>query len=124
RKPKSTRAGAPVTACACSTVWSRNITSDDRSPVLPFAEHVGGERAAAAAREIARARLARGGASVVAGTCRCARCASVDPSRRFVPATRHLARGRRAGPTDHPGGGGGQSERCQCSFPDRQCRTA
>src|SRR5438094_2956531 len=35
---------------------------NDRSAVLPSAEHVAGERVAAVAREIARARLAGGGA--------------------------------------------------------------
>ena len=122
-------------ASACWSGWSRNITKarsssrdrerrHDRGPVLPSAEHVAGKRAAAAAREIARARLARGGAVDVAGADRGARYALVDLQRQFVSAACQLARRRCPGSADHPVDRGGQSESGQRPLPDRQCGAA
>ena len=98
-------------------IWSQ---PDDGSPVLSFAGHVARKRIAAAAGEIARARLARGRAIDFAGAHRGARCAFVDLQRRFVPAARHMARRRCAGPAHHSLDRGGQPEPGQCQVPDRQ----
>ncbi len=93
-----------------TSIWWK---PDDGSPVLPSAEHVARECPAALAREIARARLARGRAIDLAGAHRRARRASVDLHRRIrscrtppgAPAMRRTSpsssrsrRGTRTGP--------------------------
>ena len=101
RRPTSTRAGVRAGASGCSTGWWRTITRSngaanreghDRDSVLPPAAPAARRRADAAAGEIARARLAGDRAGRLRGAHRGARRASVDLSRRRLPAARHLAR--------------------------------
>ena len=73
--------------------YEAKYEADDRSPVLPFAEHVGGERAAAAAREVARARLAGGGAGDLARSAPTRWMRICGPIAMILPAARDLARG-------------------------------
>ena len=110
---------SPAGASGGGVLRSREIAEelkpDDGSSVLPSAGHVARERVAAVAGEIAGAWLAGGGAVDVGRARRRARRPSVDLSRRFVPAARHLARRRRPGSADRAGGGGGQPEPGQCA---------
>ncbi len=130
RRARSTAAGARATACGCSTGWwpittrRRAEDGDDRGSVLSSARSGGGKRAAAAAGEVARARLAGGGADRIGGAGRRARRASVDLQRRFVPAAWNLARSRRGRAADRDRDNGGQSERRERPVSDRLRRPA